>query len=712
MSIKHLFLIAFFLPLVFITHAQQISVKSFRSLPNDMDARQNYPLKDQNGEICAIIKVVTAEKNFRFDIGTLGITKTEQMVGEIWVYVPHGARRISIFHDKLGVVRDYFFTEPITEGTCYELVLVSGKVVTSVVENEVESQWLIINSEPTGADVYINDAPAGKTPYLGELPVGKYNYRLQKELYLNEAGAVELLAGSQKKKLDVKLKPNFGSIQVSTTPENGSSVVLNGLETGKVTPCTFDKLPIGEHTIIVNHDMYASATKKITLSAGETLPVSIDLKPAFAEITLHSEPKADLYVNGQMKANASWQGRLTPGIYTFEAKLDKHTTATEKRTVNVGEPLELTLQPIPKTGTLKVISSPLEASIKLDGKDMGQTPVTLKNLLIGEYTVELSLTGYAKAIEKTTVIEGQTATVNATLQNGREVSISSTPTGTDLYIDDRRVGTTPWKGSITYGDHTLKIKQGDKKAEKKISLPETGGETAFSLSFTNNFTETTKGLNLEMIFVEGGTFKMGSNYGESDEKPIHTVQVTSFYIGKCEVTQAQWEAVMGNNPSGHTGCDICPVEQVSWDDAQKFISKLNQMTSKQYRLPTEAEWEYAARGGNKSRGYTYSGSSNLDDVAWFADNSGSATHQVAQKQANELGIFDMSGNVWEWCSDWYADYASVKQFNPTGPSTGSFRVVRGGSWRYIAQYCRSADRSNDAPTRRFNFIGFRLASPM
>ncbi len=509
MSIKHLFLIAILFPLALITHAQQISVKSFRALPNDMDARQNYPLKDQNGEICAIIKVQTLEKGFYFDIGSLGITKTEQKPGEIWVYVPHGARKITITHEKFLPLRDYFFTESITEGTCYELVLVSGKVVTSVVENEVESQWLIINTEPAGADVYINDAPTGKTPYQNELPVGKYTYRLQKELYLNEAGVVELLTGSEKKKLDVKMKPNFGSIQLSTTPENGSSVILNGLETGKITPCTFDKLPKGEHTITVSHDMYATATKHITLSAGETLPVSIDLKPTFSEITLHSEPKADLYVNGQMKANASWQGRLTPGIYTFEAKLDKYTTATEKRTVSIGEPLELTLQPIPKTGNLKVISTPMEASIKLDGKDMGQTPATLKNLLIGDYTVELSLAGFAKHSEKTTIAEGQTATLNATLQNGREVSVNSTPTGVDLYIDNQSVGTTPWKGNLIFGEHSLRIQQGEKKAEKIVSITEKEKEGSFLLllnekeglnpDLTKNLKPAPVGVNAEQI---------------------------------------------------------------------------------------------------------------------------------------------------------------------------------------------------------------------
>ena len=208
-------------------YSQQLSVKSFRALPNDMDARQNFREMDQNGELCAIVKVVTPESSFQFEIGSLGITKTEQKTGEIWLFIPHGAKRLSIFHKSLGVLRDYFFPERIDEGVCYELVLVSGKTVTTVVANEIESQWLIITSEPTGADVFINDEPAGVTPYQNLLPVGKYNYRLQKTLYLNSAGVVELVSGGQKQKINAKLEPNFGTIDVTSSPERGASVLLS-----------------------------------------------------------------------------------------------------------------------------------------------------------------------------------------------------------------------------------------------------------------------------------------------------------------------------------------------------------------------------------------------------------------------------------------------------------------------------------------------------
>ena len=216
-----------------------------------------------------------------------------------------------------------------------------------------------------------------------------------------------------------------------------------------------------------------------------------------------------------------------------------------------------------------------------------------------------------------------------------------------------------------------------------------------------------------MVRVEGGTFMMGATSEQGSdaydsEKPAHQVTLSSFSIGKYEVTQEEWEAVMGSNPSNFKGKKL-PVEQVSWDDCQTFIRKLNQMTGKQFRLPTEAEWEYAARGGNKSRGYKYPGGDNLGSVAWYSGNSGSMTHDVGQKQANELGLYDLSGNVWEWCQDWKGGYRSSSLTNPTGPSSGSRRVLRGGSWNNDALFCRVSYRYDDSPVYRNSELGLRLA---
>jgi formylglycine-generating enzyme required for sulfatase activity len=214
---------------------------------------------------------------------------------------------------------------------------------------------------------------------------------------------------------------------------------------------------------------------------------------------------------------------------------------------------------------------------------------------------------------------------------------------------------------------------------------------------------------IDMVYVQGGSFQMGSNDGEVDEKPIHSVTLSDFYIGKFEITQAQWKLIMGNNPSNFSNCDNCPVEQVSWNDAQKFITILNQKTGKTYRLPTEAEWEYAARGGQKSKGYIYSGSNNIFDVGWMDANSNFSTHPVGQKQMNELGIYDMTGNVWEWCQDLYGVYPTESQTNPKGSGTGTDIVTRGGGWSINADPCRVANRANRATDFVFSAYGFRLA---
>ena len=220
------------------------------------------------------------------------------------------------------------------------------------------------------------------------------------------------------------------------------------------------------------------------------------------------------------------------------------------------------------------------------------------------------------------------------------------------------------------------------------------------------------GISIDMVRVEAGTFTMGATaemedpYG--DEKPTHQVTLTNdYYMGKYEVTQALWKAVMGNDPSWFK-CDNLPVDSVSWDDCQEFISKLNRITGKTFRLPTEAEWEYAARGGNKSRGYQYSGSNNLSDVAWCDDNSGDKTHAVGTKQPNELGIYDMSGNVEEWCQDWATQYNSSSQVNPTGLNSGSVRMYRGGNFGCSARNCRSSYRYCSSPGYRYSYIGLRL----
>ena len=215
-----------------------------------------------------------------------------------------------------------------------------------------------------------------------------------------------------------------------------------------------------------------------------------------------------------------------------------------------------------------------------------------------------------------------------------------------------------------------------------------------------------------MVYVSGGTFTMGATSEQEsdddpDEKPTHSVTLSSYYICRYEVTQALWRAVMGSNPSEFKG-DNLPVECVNWFDCQTFINRLNSYTGRNFRLPTEAEWEFAARGGNYSRHHKYSGSNHIGYVAWYYENSSNRTHPIGTKKANELGLYDMSGNVWEWCSDWYGSYSSYSKSNPTGATSGYGRVLRGGGWFYGARYCLSSCRSGYSPDSRYDYLGLRL----
>lgn len=249
-----------------------------------------------------------------------------------------------------------------------------------------------------------------------------------------------------------------------------------------------------------------------------------------------------------------------------------------------------------------------------------------------------------------------------------------------------------------------------------LSVKGSGGkdETSAKASYKNGILTIGK-VQYKMVSVSGGTFKMGATseqgYGDDNEKPVHNVTLSSYFIGQTEVTQALWTAVMETNPSNWKG-DNLPVEQVSWDDCQSFITKLNKLTGQNFRLPTEAEWEYAARGGKQSRGYKYSGGS-IYNVAWYNGNSNYKTHPVATMRSNELGLYDMSGNVYEWCQDRYDSYRGYSQTNPTGPSTGLARVRRGGCWTTLedSSYdnCRISSRTYSQPSQQTNKTGFRLA---
>ena len=699
----------------------QIAVKSFRVLPTDQTARITDPVVDQNGEKCALIRIVATESGFNYEAGMLGIMKTIKKTGEYWIYVPHGSKKITILHNQLGVLRNYIYPEAINEATVYEMVLTTGTVVTSIVAPKIESVWLMVNSTPSGADLYIDDTYVGQTPFQKKLKKQRYNYRLSKAKYQPNAGVVDLANITDKKQLDLTLKPDFGSVYITSEPESGAEVILDNISTGKTTPCTLNEVESGTHRITLRKEWYEPIVKEFTLAAEEAKTLTVNLVPSFGELTITTDPEADIYIDNQKKTYGQHTCRLSPGIYSIKAQKAKHHDDGQSIEIIVGDKKTISLNPQPQYGTLDVSSTPWDADITIDGKNYGKTPTTINNLLVGTYTVKLTKAGYAPLTKTLTIDEGETESINVELHSGKQVTINSTPQGAKLYIDNEYKGTTPFTTELSFGQHNVKL--------TKAEFNDLNQQVEISTT-TNNFNLPMKSIIKEisgMVFVKGGCFNMGSNDGDSDEKPEHQVCVDDFYIGKYEVTQKQWKEIMGNNPSRFK-CDNCPVEQVSWSDVQNFIKKLNAKTGQTYRLPTEAEWEYAAGGGNQSKGYTYSGGNTIGSVALYWVNSGDKmlsgnwkwekieknngkTHNVGAKKANELGIYDVSGNVWEWCADWYGSdyYGKSPKNNPAGPTTGSARVIRGGSWGSSARGCRVANRRGFNPGIRGNYLGFRLA---
>ena len=430
-------------------------------------------------------------------------------------------------------------------------------------------------------------------------------------------------------------------------------------------------LPYGTHTYKVEAGGYISKSGSFVVSSGDMTPVSVSLLSAMASVSITCPtPAVSLYVDKKAVGNSPWSGSLKEGMHLVEVR--KSGYRSQQKTIQLAQQQKLDVtfgELVAIQGNLSVNYKPFGADVYVDGKKLGQSPRVFNGLLVGNHQVEVRKDGYATDRKTISISEGQTASITGTLASNAVASSNTS-------------GYSSSSSSMASGSNAISIPVKD-------------------------------GISIDMVKVEAGTFMMGATSEMkdpySDEKPVHQVTLTNdYYMGKYEVTQALWEAVMGSNPSYFKG-DNLPVEKVSWNDCQEFISKLNSLTGRKFRLPTEAEWEYAARGGKKSRGYQYSGSRKISDVAWYEGNSRSKTHPVGRKQANELGIYDMSGNVWEWCSDWYGSYSSSSQTNPMGSDSGAKRVRRGGSWCYIARICRSSYRYGDAPDCRGLYLGLRLA---
>ncbi len=412
-------------------------------------------------------------------------------------------------------------------------------------------------------------------------------------------------------------------------------------------------LPLGTYDYRVEAKDYVAEVGKVTIDDPDNKK-ALDIKLLHNSSTVKvttTDNSAEIWVNGELKGKGSWTGILMAGPYSFETRKAHHKTVTLQKTITASaKPTVINIgAPVAIWGSADIRSTPGQAEVTIDGKGMGVTPLSVKDLLIGNHQVIIRKEGFNTTSGTLTIEEGKTTVYTATLEK--------------------------------YA--TLDIKVG--------------------------------GMTFSMIKVDGGNYTMGTANDDKganyNERPAHLVTLSSYHIAETEVTQELWQAVMGDNPSFFEGSNL-PVEQVSWDDCHTFINKLNQLTGRQFRLPTEAEWEYAARGGKWSNGYLFSGSNNVTEVAWMWENEDTeTTHQVKTKQPNELGIYDMSGNVSEWCEDWYNLYPKNENVkDPIGPDSGTTRVVRGGNWSTSDKRgCSVTARTNAWGKEQRQTIGMRLA---
>ena len=659
-----------FLFTIFTTNAQTLTVYKFEEDKTDLEAYYN-EVKDINGEKCALIKVLINNIDINkilFETKGIEVKKIEKKPPtQIWVYVSPQTQGLVITTAGYGNINYYEFpTGPLKSTKTYIMDLHTD-IKLKIVEEKIIPEFvkLKISPEDKGVEVWIDGIKKGFTPLNSSLQLipGKHKIKLIKNLYYNLETNINVVFNGDNS-FNFTLKPKFGKLNINSNGDfNDAVVYLDEEEKGK-TPLNSVLVISGNHRLVIKKDLYADYNESFEMTDGgikEIELTGLNMKPIYATINLRTNPSnATIYIN---KNNVSNKGELKNykvniGNYFIEAKLKNYKDFQKNIILKEQENFTETIQLEPQVGELNIETTPEDCEIYLNGvKQNRLTPAVLRNIQVGSYQLELKKEGFTSIKKQIDITEGETNKL-------------------PVYI-----------------------------LEKNIVLPK-----------------------IEMVFVQGGTFTMGctdeqGSDCESNEKPAHQVTLSDYYIGKYEVTQGFWKKVMGNNPSNFKYCgDDCPVENVSWDDCQIFINKLNQLTGKRFRLPTEAEWEYAARGGNKANYQTkYAGGNALGEVAWYGDNSDVnysggyeykgrklGTHTVGTKKPNALGIYDMSGNVWEWCNDWYGDYSSGGVTNPKGAATGSYRDIRGGSWYYSGYDDRVSDRNYDNPSYSGGSSGIRL----
>lgn len=558
MNLKRFRLLAFIaLMLWALSSNAQISVASFQLLENDMTANTAGTMKeDQNGSTCALIKVVTSETGFNFDVGMLGVTATEQHTGEIWVYVPEKVRFITIAHQQLGTLRQYALPQQVASGRTYEMRLTTGKVRT-IVEDAQTDQFVVFHVLPADAILEFDGEPlALDTDGSASCfkPFGKYNYRIERADYHTEVGMVSI--GAEKATVDVTLKPKFGWLTVDSEVDGGDAdVYVDGRNYGNL-PLKALQLGSGNHTLKIIKPLYKTYQQSVKITDNDTLHVNAALKSNYRNYTISGDDDADIYVNQEYKGHGTWTGPLVSGSYRIELRRESHRTSTRSVTVKANDANmdgTITLPaPTPIYGTLKITSSPIDAVVAIDGKEVGKTPLLVKEVLIGKRSITLSKPGYRTETVSATVEERRSSDVNVTMSNIVSVRFKSNVPSATPSIDGKYTGLMPCSVDLSCTDHEVSMSADNFLTRTEtVNISESASEINWELTPNRIAVTLTSNQNEAVYYVddkkvgEGRQIPVEISYGE------HVIKAVYYDKTKVETVNISEDAYYTVNFSFH-----------------------------------------------------------------------------------------------------------------------------------------------------------------
>lgn len=716
---KKYFIFAFcFLLSASLSALGKLRVESIKLLP---ETHMNIEKRDADGKWAPVLIVKTELRGLGFrNVSRPTRHDVEYNEGkhQYTFYMNDNQRVINITHSDYELLEVRLLADfgiEVNAQRVYEMVLtnIPEKVFINVV----------IISQPADAEKIIDGENLG-TGQTFKLFIGKHTLKVQKEGYKSKTKTITVSESSTLFD-DIKLEEiDILAVQISSVPQ-GAAIYIDNHEQG-ITDKGFFRYP-GTYELKLTKTDYVDIDEQIFIAENKSNNFSYNLTKNSGIIDFSITPAdAILKLNGEIYNERRLE--LRPGKYNVEISRNGYLSKSDVINLKLGEIINKQFILQKNVGILKLSITPPDAEVQINKTTYEKT--TNIELAPGKYKIEVQKQGYFPESEMIDIELDQTISKNFSLRQMKgKLQFNITPLTAKIEMKKDEKIYQEWTGmkilkDVPVGEYEIICKAKGfktKTEEVKIELDKTN-------TIDLKMIEGSDILVIEnMIFLKGGTFQMGSNDGGNDEKPVHSITVSDFFIGKYEITQKEWKEIMGNNPSNFKG-DNLPVEKVSWYDAVEFCNKKSDregltrcytgssivikcnFNANGYRLPTEAEWEYACRGGSRTALYEYSGSNNIGDVAWYDSNSGNKTHPVSKKKANELGIYDMSGNVWEWCNDWYNKkyYKNSPWNNPKGPNSGSRRVKRGGSVRLHSSSCFVAVRSSYFPSYTYGVIGFRI----